>query len=286
MILYIPRRTLSRHACHVGKQKPKAFDAMPGPSGRCNLPYIGHVFHFKPFGRFLPSTFTEFLLHLRRQHGPVVRLRLGNQWMVFLFNPVDFQRLFFQYERYPIRPTPSLMCAYAKRNDVPLSMAFQNNEKWLELRRPIQELTLKPKALSKHFRGFVEIADDFIKCRVAGSNQLRDTLSELTRLSAENSGILCLSTRLGCFTSDQQELLSSTRDVHYFLGQSFDRFPSYCLYPTKFYRDFEHAYGIVRKALDFGMLKREYTEDSLQACSFCQRLHFPGTIGTGSQHVT
>lgn len=76
-------------------------------------------------GRFLPSTFTQFLLHLRRQHGPVVRQRLGDQWMVFLFNPVDFQRLLFQYEKYPIRPTPSLMCAYAQRNDVPLSMAFQ-----------------------------------------------------------------------------------------------------------------------------------------------------------------
>lgn len=85
----------------------------------------GQVIISPVVGRFLPSTFTEFLLDLRRQHGPVVKLRLGDQWMVFLFNPVDFQRLLFQYEKYPIRPTPSLMCAYAQRNKVPLSMAFQ-----------------------------------------------------------------------------------------------------------------------------------------------------------------
>lgn len=239
---------LFSHAYQVVKNKPKSFDAIPGPSGRYNLPYIGHVFHFKPFGRFLPSTFTEFLQDLRRQHGPVVKLRLGDQWMVFLFNPVDFQRLLFQYEKYPIRPTPSLMCAYAQRNNVPLSMAFQNNEKWLELRQPIQELMLKPNAISRHFKWIVEIADDFINFRIDGSNQLRDTLSELTRLSVENSGMLCYNTRLGCFTRDYQELLYSIRDVCYFLGQSFDRFPSYCFFPTKFYRDFEQAYGIVRKA--------------------------------------
>lgn len=64
-----------------------------------------------------------------------------------------------------------------------------------------------------------------------------------------DSGMLCYNTRLGCLTRDHQELLSSIRDVHYFLGQSFDRFPSYCFYPTKFYRDFEQSYGIVRKAV-------------------------------------
>lgn len=249
------------HAYQVVKEKPKSFDAIPGPSGRYSLPYIGHVFHFKPFGRFLPSTFTELLRHLRREHGPVVRQRRGHQWMVFLFNPVDFQRLLFQYEKYPIRPTPSLMCVYAQRNNVPLSMAFQNNEKWIKLRQPIQELMLKPNAISRHFRWIVEIANDFIKFRIDGSNQLRDTLSELTRLSAENSGMLCYNTRLGCLTRDHQELLSSIRDVHYFLGQSFDRFPSYCFYPTKFYRDFEQSYGIVRKALDFGIHGRLSTDD-------------------------
>lgn len=67
-----------------------------------------------------------------------------------------------------------------------------------------------------------------------------------------DSGMLCYNTRLGCFTRDYQELLYSIRDVCYFLGQSFDRFPSYCFFPTKFYRDFEQAYGIVRKAVCIG----------------------------------
>lgn len=50
MALYTPRRMLFSHAYQVVKNKPKSFDAIPGPSGRYNLPYIGHVFHFKPFG--------------------------------------------------------------------------------------------------------------------------------------------------------------------------------------------------------------------------------------------
>lgn len=133
--------------------------------------------------------------------------------------------------------------------------------------------------------------------------------------------MLCYNTRLGCFTRDYQELLYSIRDVCYFLGQSFDRFPSYCFFPTKFYRDFEQAYGIVRKAvcigppviflfihawrndfkkidnpllkcwffspqLDFGNHERVYTDDQLQACFVCYRLHVHGTIVIGSQNVT
>lgn len=45
---------------------------------------------------------------------------------------------------------------------------------------------LKPNAISRHFKWIVEIADDFINFRIDGSNQLRDTLSELTRLSVES----------------------------------------------------------------------------------------------------
>lgn len=62
-----------------------------------------------------------------------------------------------------------------------------------------------------------------------------------------DSGMLCYNTRLGCLTRDHQELLSSIRDVHYFLGQSFDRFPSYCFYPTKFYRDSNNLMALYGK---------------------------------------
>ncbi|XP_078335349.1 putative cytochrome P450 49a1 [Crassostrea virginica] len=250
MARFLPRR-LTSSVCPISEQvlqNPIPFDAIPGPSGRYRLPYIGHVFHFKPFGDHLSSTLTDLLRYFRRQYGPVVRQRMGAQWLVFLFDPADIQQLLFQYEKYPLRPTPHLMCAYARRNNTPLSMAFQNNQEWIEARRPVQELILKPAAVSKYFREVVDITEEFLKHRAKGSRHFEDTQMELTRLTMENSGMFCLNRRLGILTKDNPELLAGVQGVHSLLGQSFDCLPVYSLFPTKFYRDFEKVYTTVRLA--------------------------------------
>ncbi|XP_048752989.2 probable cytochrome P450 49a1 [Ostrea edulis] len=236
-------------SCHVsdqGVKNSKPFSAIPGPSGRYSIPYLGQALHFQPFGRYLPSTFTDYLRGLRHQYGPVVRQRAGMQWMVFLFNPDDIQRVLFQYEKYPIRPTSHLMHAYSKRRNIPLSMAFQNKAKWVKARKPVQELILKPNAVPRYFSELMDIAEDFMVKRIEGSNQLGDTLQELTRLTMENSAMFCFNTRLDSFSHDHHELLSNILDVHDYLGQSFIRLPWYRLFPTRFYLEFEKAYDNVR----------------------------------------
>ncbi|XP_061189933.1 probable cytochrome P450 49a1 [Saccostrea echinata] len=277
MVYSVPSRLFSS-PCHVPEQslkKVRPFDEIPGPSGRYSIPFIGQVFHYEPFGQYLPSTFTDFLRDLHCQYGQIVRQRAGMDWMVFLFNPVDIQQIMFHYEKYPLRPTPHLMYSYAKRKNVPLSMAFLNKEKWVEARKPIQEVILKPYVVSKYFSEFTDIVDDFLMCRIDRDNRIADVLEELTRLTMENSGILCFNRRLGSFSHDRQELLSNIKDVHAYLGQSFDIFPWYCLFPTNFYLDFERAYDTVRNT----------TRQSLNEC--LETINFKrGMISRGLQDFT
>ncbi|XP_062583102.1 probable cytochrome P450 49a1 [Saccostrea cucullata] len=277
MVYSVPIRLLSS-SCLVPEQalkKVRPFNEIPGPSGRYNMPFIGQVFHYVPFGQYLPSTFTDFLCDLRCQYGPIVRQRAGMHWMVFLFNPDDIQHIMFHYEKYPLRPTSHLMYSYAKRNNIPLSMAFQNKEKWVAARKPIQEVILKPCVVSKYFSEFTDIVDDFLMRRIGRDNRISDVLEELTRLTMENSGILCFNRRLGSFSLDQQELLSNIKDVHAYLGQSFDIFPWYRLFPTNFYLDFEKAYDTVRNTT------RESLHGCLETINFKRRM-----LSTGLNNVT
>lgn len=52
---------------------------------------------------------------LHKQYGDVVRLQMGSQNMILLFNPDDIRTMFQHEGKYPLRPTFEALIAVRKQ---------------------------------------------------------------------------------------------------------------------------------------------------------------------------
>ena len=75
-------------------------------------------------GEYTSASFNKFLHRLHAEYGNIVRQRVGNKWMVFLFNPDDIRSSLWQDEKYPYRDESAMMATYARRNNKKLGLAF------------------------------------------------------------------------------------------------------------------------------------------------------------------
>ncbi|KAJ8310981.1 hypothetical protein KUTeg_011465, partial [Tegillarca granosa] len=133
---------------HTDKQESKNFkdlSEIQGPSGKYSLPFIGLIFHFKPFGDYTSATFNKFLLEMKSKYGKIAKQRVGRSWMIFLFDPDDIQQVCRSDSRNEFRPELPLMTCYAKEKGIETGLAFKNGEEWHTLRKIIQEKTVKAK---------------------------------------------------------------------------------------------------------------------------------------------
>ncbi|XP_033729239.1 1,25-dihydroxyvitamin D(3) 24-hydroxylase, mitochondrial-like [Pecten maximus] len=179
----------------------------------------------------------------KNEYGPIVRVRLGKRWSLYLFDPDDIEKVFRADQKYPERITLPLMSIYEKRQNLPSTLANTNGKEWHAMRGPTQKIMLRPKAVTKYAPKLSIIADDFVDS-LKTSGRLDNLPFKLMEYSAEGVGMLCFNTRLGCITSDNTAtpLMTYTKDFLDRLGNHFYRMiPTYMLFRTKFYIGFEEA---------------------------------------------
>jgi len=126
---------LLKRCCGTFATANKNLKDIPGPK---QLPVLGNSLLFSPLGKYLivfkfnlkphsnnfsiftgPYT-TERLLvgfsDLQKQFGEIVKMKMGNQIMVLLFNPEDVRTMFQHEGQYPKRPTLEALKKYRKEN--------------------------------------------------------------------------------------------------------------------------------------------------------------------------
>lgn len=59
---------------------------------------------------------TELINDYQKKYGDIYRLRLGFDWVVYIFNPDDVMAAYRQDGKYPHRAEFDLMLAYTKRS--------------------------------------------------------------------------------------------------------------------------------------------------------------------------
>ncbi|XP_069112989.1 cytochrome P450 27C1-like isoform X2 [Argopecten irradians] len=225
---------------------------IPGPGGIYNLPYFGFRLHFKPFSKYDMRLISEKYEAWKNKYGPIVRVRLGKPWGLYLFDPDDIEKVFRSDNKHPERLTLPLLSVYEKRQKIPPSLANANGEDWYAMRGPTQKIMLRPKAVTKYAPKISAIADDFVDS-LKNSDRLENLPFKLMEYSAEGVGMLCFNTRLGCITSDNTvtPLMDYTKEYLDHLGNHlYSMIPTYMLYKSKFYKEFETAANFLYSEAD------------------------------------
>lgn len=60
---------------------------------------------------------------LHQKYGKIVRVKMGLQWHVFLFDPEFIYTTISHEGKYPVRLVPPIMAAYAKRHGFGVSFS-------------------------------------------------------------------------------------------------------------------------------------------------------------------
>lgn len=230
----------------------KSILEIPGPDGIYNLPYFGFRLHFKPFSNYDMTLMNEKFEAWKNQYGPIVRVKLGKAWAVYLFDPDDIEKVFRSDNKYPERPTLPLITIYDKRQKNAPSLASSLGEDWYAMRAPTQRTMLRPKAVTKYAPKISKIADDFVDS-LKNSDRLENLPFKLMEYSAEGVGMLCFNTRLGCITSDNTitPLMSYTQQYLFYAGNSvYKVIPTYMMYKNSYYKKFEEAADFLHNEAD------------------------------------
>ncbi|KAJ8303364.1 hypothetical protein KUTeg_019760 [Tegillarca granosa] len=110
------RSTVASTNENTTNTSPLPFNEIPGPKGIYQLPFIGALFQFKPFTKYGVQNITDLINDYHKKYGDVYRLRLGFDWVVYVFNPDDVMAAFRQDGKYPHRAEFDLSIAYTKRS--------------------------------------------------------------------------------------------------------------------------------------------------------------------------
>ncbi|XP_071113636.1 probable cytochrome P450 49a1 isoform X2 [Haliotis cracherodii] len=242
------------HPVNIRTENSKSLEAIPGPSGIRALPYIGPAFMFRPFGKFRPDKLNLLFQELHQKYGKIVKFRKGSSWAVFLFDPSLIEVAMRHEGRYPKRPSMPLLDTYCKRSGAPPGISQLTGKEWYDVRKPVQDRTMKPHIVAQYLPSQRDVADDMVSTIKSQQLHVDDMSKLLFRYTAESTGLFCFNVRLGFLdhrgcpmTRKQEDMLKSIRQFLALVAQSFYTFPTFKLYPNKMYRTFEKVYGDVQK---------------------------------------
>ncbi|XP_062614821.1 ecdysone 20-monooxygenase-like [Saccostrea cucullata] len=167
------RRYSSNAAATFSRESPdvKPFKEIPGATGKFTIPYyIGNTFLLKSLGcSEYPVDLKKLMTGIHKRYGDIARIRTTtNKWGVFLFHP-DFAKEVLEIQiRNPFRPPIDILRIYNEKENLSQSLATLNGEEWAKLRKPSQELILRPVAVSAYVGSLSKVADDFVEKYIHG----------------------------------------------------------------------------------------------------------------------
>ncbi|KAI8740838.1 cytochrome P450 27C1 isoform X1 [Biomphalaria glabrata] len=247
----ILKKTLTRALSTTPDFQPKPFEAIPGPKGCYQWPVVGTLLLFKPFSNYTPETFHKLLDDMFDKYGPIIKLRLGAPHVI-VSDPEDFQTVFRNEGKFPVRTPISLITALSKRTGLKDSMPNLKGQEWHTLRSPLNRHLLKADSALHYLEQQNQVAEEFAKL-LAEQNMNPEDLAELFfRFAAESIALVTFNRRLGFFSPDiddeSKQFLQASRDgiklIYY--SQS-GKSIAHTWYRNQTYREYEKVALITRR---------------------------------------
>ncbi|XP_059176960.1 probable cytochrome P450 12a5, mitochondrial [Physella acuta] len=238
-------------ASSANKDEVKPFEEIPGPKGLYNVPFIGSVFHFNPFGNFTPQTLHKLIDSLHEKYGPVVRVQLGRK-CVLLEDIKDIETVFRNDGNYPMKPGLDIFTIVYERNGFKKALNQVHGEEWYALRTPANKKLMKADSAYHYLVPQNAVADDFVNI-LATQNLTPEEMKDLFfRYTSESIALVTFNTRLGFldYSADQEasEFLEATKRFFDIIAATLSgKNVSYKWYKSKVYLDMEKAIFAIRK---------------------------------------
>lgn len=233
-------------SCETSPQG-KAFTDIPGPKGIYNLPVLGNAFQFTPY---LKNKATHlYFRELNKQYGRMVRVRLGPNPCVVLFDPDLISQAIANEGIYPVRRAVPIMETYAKRTKRNM-LSVQNGPDWQSYRSAAQQ-SIKPNIIKNYVDSQAQCADDLVAWLGEHGSNNPNAKFAFMRYSADANAVLTFDKKIG-FLKNSKNLepelelfLNSIRQFMELIGRSVFTLPWYRLWRTKLYMDFENVTNTV-----------------------------------------
>ncbi|KAK6168637.1 hypothetical protein SNE40_019830 [Patella caerulea] len=206
--------------------------------------------------------FTE----LNEKYGPIVKLRNGKKWSIFLFDPDYVEQAFWYEGKFPERISMPLLETYCRRKKRRPGLSLMQGDQWNKVRKAVQNQTSKPAVVSRYLPLHLEVADDFVQCiaqEVYSGTPMENLIMEYT---VESTAHYCFNSRFGFLDRSEKEayeknqtFLKNVQNFLSLIAYSFYTFPMFKYYPTQLYKEFETAadliYGVAERDVEREYLK-------------------------------
>lgn len=220
----------------------RPLEDIPGVSGKSALPYIGSIFLSKSLDIGADFQVKKFCSQLQKRYGDIARTRIKDKWAVFIFHPDLAKEVLEIQVKYPYRPPIDILRVYNDQHKLSQSLATLNGEAWARLRKPTQQLILRPLAVSAYVDTLSKVAEDFVQIYREGGT-IEDLRPVLVNYATESVGMLCFNRRFGCLDKDSIINIKLLEDL--FDGIDRDSknigFKPYVYFSTPLYRKFKKA---------------------------------------------
>lgn len=240
----------------------KRFQDIPGPRGIYSIPIVGSAVLLSKYG--FPKAYLVFR-ELHKKYGRIVRVKMGFQWHVILFDPEFIYTTISHEGKYPVRIVPPIMTAYAKRHGFGKSFSSAQGKDWSNLRGIIQH-KLKPTEISKYIPIQSACTDDLVHWLSMNNDEKQDVEDTIRRFVSDATAAVGFNAKMGFLkdkgkNEENEIFLKSTRQMMHMIGESFYKFPFYLFFKTNFYNRYEEAANYVYR-YGFKRIKESTTGSS------------------------
>ncbi len=199
-------------------ENPKPYKDIPGSAG---LPILGTLLQYRT-GPFRANTYHHALLQKHLRYGDIFKETICGHTIVHLFDPEYIKVMYSVEGKTPhIPPLLETTQLYRKTREMSLGLGNTNGEEWYRLRSAVQQMMMRPKAVSMFLPQVNEVLDDFLarihRIRDPSTGFVSGFKNEILKWTLESSAMTCFEKRLGSFDCEQdslqQRMINASQDI-------------------------------------------------------------------------